>query len=269
MNLRINSSLDIIKNKNMIVYPNAKINLGLNVLERRLDGYHEISSIFYPVIDLFDILEIIPAEVFLFTSSGLAIPGDENICIKAYNLLKEDFSIHPIRIHLHKQIPIGAGLGGGSADGAFTLIILNQLFDLKLSRDQLEKYALQLGSDCPFFIDNTPKYVSGIGQEMSSIDLDLSNLELKFIFPDLHISTAEAYTGIRPQLPQVNLLDLISQPIDNWKDRVRNDFETSVFIKHPSLKIMKQKFYENGAIYASMSGSGSVIYGLFQKQKCN
>jgi len=170
---------------------------------------------------------------------------------------------------LHKQIPIGAGLGGGSADGAFTLIILNQLFDLKLSRDQLERYALQLGSDCPFFIDNTPKYVSGIGQEMSSIDLDLSNLELKFIYPDLHISTAEAYTGIRPQLAQINLLDLISQPIDTWKDRVKNDFETSVFIKHPSLKIMKQKFYEDGAIYASMSGSGSVIYGLFQKKKSN
>ena len=249
----------------MILYPNAKINIGLNVLKRRSDGYHDISSVFYPVIDLFDILEVMPDDVLLFSSSGLDIPGEKNICLKAYNLLKEDFGIPPVRIHLHKQIPIGAGLGGGSADGAFTLMILNQLFNLKLSNNQLEKYALYLGSDCPFFIDNTPKYVAGKGQEMTSIDLDLSNFELKFIFPDLHISTANAYAGIIPQLSQIKLLDMISQPLEAWKDRVRNDFETSVFIKHPSLKIIKQKFYEDGAIYASMSGSGSVIYGIFQK----
>ena len=249
----------------MIVYPNAKINLGLNVLQRRVDGYHEISSIFYPVKELFDILEIIPADVFLFSSSGLAIPGDENICMKAYNLLKKDFGINPVRIHLHKLIPIGSGLGGGSADGAFTLIVLNDLFNLSLSQNQLEGYALRLGSDCPFFIQNTSKYVSGIGQEMSSFDLDLSDFELKFIFPELHISTADAYAGISPQLPQINLLDLINQPLDCWKDKVKNDFETSAFIKYPILKTIKEQLYRDGAVYASMTGSGSVIYGLFQK----
>lgn len=249
----------------MIVYPNAKINLGLNVLKRRADGYHDISSVFYPVNELFDILEIIPADDFLFSSSGLSISGDENICIKAYNLLKEDFSINPVRIYLHKQIPIGSGLGGGSADGAFTLIVLNELFNLRLSQNQLEAYALLLGADCPFFIENTPKYVSGIGEKMSSIDLDLSDFELKFIFPDLHISTADAYAGISPQSPLVSLLDLINQPLDCWKGKVKNDFETLAFMKHPILKKIKDNLYRKSAIYASMTGSGSVIYGLFKK----
>ena len=168
-------------------------------------------------------------------------------------------------MHLHKQIPIGAGLGGGSADGAFTLIALNQLFDLRLSKEQLEKYALQLGADCPFFIENTPKYVSGIGEKMSSIDLDLSAFELQFIFPELHISTAEAYSEITPQLPLKNLLDLIHQPLENWKGKLKNDFEISAFKKHPKLKLMKEQLYADGAIYASMSGSGSVLYGVFKK----
>ena len=249
----------------MIVYPNAKINLGLNVLKKRADGYHDISSVFYPVKELFDILEIIPADDFLFSSSGLSISGDENICIKAYNLLKEDFRINPVRVHLHKQIPIGSGLGGGSADGAFTLIVLNELFNLRLSQNQLEEYALLLGADCPFFIENTPKYVSGIGEKMSSIDLDLSDFELKFIFPDLHISTADAYAGISPQSTLVSLLDLINQPLDCWKGKVKNDFETLAFMKHPILKKIKDKLYRKSAIYASMTGSGSVIYGLFKK----
>ena len=249
----------------MIVYPNAKINLGLNVLEKRADGYHEISSVFYPVKELFDSLEIIPADVLLFSSSGIAITGEGNICMKAYDLLKAEFGIRPIKMHLHKQIPVGAGLGGGSADGAFTLIALNQLFDLRLSKEQLEKYALQLGADCPFFIENTPKYVSGIGEKMSSIDLDLSAFELQFIFPELHISTTEAYAEITPQLPLKNLLDLIHQPLENWKGKVKNDFEISAFKKHPKLKLMKEQLYSDGAIYASMSGSGSVLYGVFKK----
>ena len=247
----------------MIVYPNAKINLGLNVLQKRADGYHEISSVFYPVKDIIDILEIIPADILVFSSSGVTIPGEGNICMKAYDLLKADFGIHPVKIHLHKQIPIGAGLGGGSADGAFTLIALNQIFDLKLSKDQLNKYALQLGADCPFFIENTPKYVSGIGEKMSPVDLDLSAFELKFIFPNLHISTAEAYAGITPQLPPVNLLNLISQPLEIWKEKIKNDFEIFAFTKHQELKIMKAQLYTDGAIYASMSGSGSVLYGVF------
>ena len=247
----------------MIVYPNAKINLGLNVLEKRVDGYHEISSVFYPVKELFDILEIIPSDVLLFSSSGVTIPGEGNICMKAYDLLKADFGIHSVKIHLHKQIPIGAGLGGGSADGAFTLIALNQIFDLKLSFEQLEKYALQLGADCPFFIENTPKYVTGIGERMFAVNLDLSSFELKFILPELHISTTKAYAGITPQLPTINLLDLITQSIEHWKGKVKNDFEIFAFTKHPKLKVMKEQLYADGAIYASMSGSGSVLYGVF------
>ncbi|MEC9208876.1 MAG: 4-(cytidine 5'-diphospho)-2-C-methyl-D-erythritol kinase [Bacteroidota bacterium] len=247
----------------MIVYPNGKINLGLNVIEKREDGYHNISSVFYPVKELFDILEIIPSNLFSFESSGVTIPGEKNICTQAYELLKADFGINSVKIHLHKQIPIGAGLGGGSANGAFTLVALSQLFDLKLSKEQLEKYALQLGADCPFFIENTPKYVNGIGEKMSSVDLDLTSFELKFIFPELHISTAEAYAGIIPQLPATNLLNLITQPLENWKGKVKNDFEISAFVKHPTLKVMKKQLYADGAIYASMSGSGSVLYGIF------
>ena len=249
----------------MIVYPNAKINLGLNVLKKRVDGYHEISSIFYPVKELYDILEILPSDDFSFTSSGIEIHGDRNICTKAFELLQQDFKIGNVKIHLHKLIPIGAGLGGGSADGAFVLKAFNTLFDLKLSNTELEKYALKLGADCPFFIYNTPKYVTGIGEKMTAIDLDLSEFELQFIFPDLHISTAKAYGGVTPDIPERNLLDAIKYPIDNWKEELQNDFEVSAFAKYPQLAKMKAKLYADGAIYASMTGSGSVIYGMFEK----
>jgi len=249
----------------MIVYPNAKINIGLNVLEKRADGYHELSSVFYPVKDLCDILEILPSTKFFFSSSGIKIPGEGNICAKAFEMLKQDFEIGNVKIHLHKQIPIGAGLGGGSADGAFMLKAMNLLFDLKLSASQLEKYALQLGADCPFFIENTPKYVTGIGEKMMDIDLDLSNYEIKFIFPELHISTANAYDDISPKIPENNLLDLMNQPIENWKEKVKNDFEVTAFTTHSQLQKMKNKLYTDGAIYASMSGSGSVLYGVFEK----
>ena len=247
----------------MIVYPNAKINIGLNVLKKRDDGYHELSSVFYPVTELCDILEILPDKRFSFSSSGLAIPGNSNICIKAFELLKADFEIDNVRIHLHKQIPIGAGLGGGSSDGAFALKALNKIFDLELSIIELEYYALQLGADCPFFIENSPKYITGIGDKMSNINLDLSPYKLKFIFPELHISTDEAYGGITPKIPETNLLDLINLSIKDWKGRVKNDFEISAFKTHPQLPKMKEKLYADGAIYVSMTGSGSVIYGVF------
>ena len=249
----------------MIVYPNAKINIGLNVLEKRADGYHELSSVFYPVKDLCDILEILPSTEFSFSSSGIEILGEGNICTKAFEMLKQDFGINNVSIHLHKQIPIGAGLGGGSADGAFMLKAMNLLFDLKLSTSQLEKYALQLGADCPFFIENIPKYVQGVGEKMIGVDLDLSAYELRFIFPELHISTAEAYCDIIPRIPETNLLDLINQPIENWKGKVKNDFEISVFKTNPKLKEMKEQLYADGAIYASMSGSGSALYGIFRR----
>ena len=247
----------------MIVYPNAKINIGLNVLEKQADGYHKLSSVFYPVNELYDILEILPAKHFSFSSSGIAIPGNSNICVKAFELLKADFEIANVIMHLHKQIPIGAGLGGGSADGAFALKALNEIFKLELSIIELEDYALQLGADCPFFIENSPKYITGIGEKMRNINLDLSSYKLKFIYPELHISTAEAYGGIIPSQPKKNLLDLINQPIENWKKSVKNDFEVATFAKYPELAKMKEQLYADGAIYASMTGSGSVIYGVF------
>ena len=247
----------------MIVYPNAKINIGLNVLEKQADGYHKLSSVFYPVNELYDILEILPAKHFSFSSSGIAIPGNSNICVKAFELLKADFEIENVIMHLNKQIPIGAGLGGGSADGAFALKALNEIFKLELSIIELEDYALQLGADCPFFIENSPKYITGIGEKMRNINLDLSSYKLKFIYPELHISTAEAYGGIIPSQPKKNLLDLINQPIENWKKSVKNDFEVAAFAKYPELAKMKEQLYADGAIYASMTGSGSVIYGVF------
>jgi len=247
----------------MILYPNAKINIGLNVIEKKANGYHELSSVFYPIKDLCDILEILHAKDFTFSSSGISIPEQSNICIKAFELLKSDFEIGNVAMHLHKKIPIGAGLGGGSADGAFALKALNEIFKLELSIIELESYALQLGADCPFFIKNSPKYVTGIGEKMMNINLDLSSFKLKFIFPELHISTAEAYEGIIPNRSKKNLLDLIKQPIENWKSAVNNDFEIAAFENYPQLKKIKENLYADGAIYASMTGSGSVLYGVF------
>ena len=247
----------------MIVYPNAKINIGLNVLEKQADGYHKISSVFYPVNELFDILEIFPSKDFCFSSSGIEIPGNSNLCVKAFELLRSDFEIGNVTMHLHKQIPIGAGLGGGSADGAFALKALNEIFDLELSIIELEEYALQLGADCPFFIENSPKYITGIGEKMMIFNFDLSAYKLKFIFPELHISTHEAYECVIPNCPERNLHDLIKKPINNWRKTVKNDFEISAFIKYPELNKIKENLYADGAIYASMTGSGSVIYGIF------
>jgi len=249
----------------MIVYPNAKINIGLNIIEKKLNGYHEISSVFYPVRELFDILEILPSDIFSFSSTGISIPGKSNTCTQAYDLFKQEFNITPVKIHLHKQIPVGGGLGGGSADGAFTLIVLNEIFDLKLSKTQLEKYALRLGADCPFFIQNTSKHVTGIGEKMQAYNLDLSAYHIKFIFPRLHISTTEAYSRVIPKLPKIDLLNIINQPLNTWKVKLRNDFEESIFSQYHTLKEMKEKLYADGAIYASMTGSGSVLYGIFQK----
>ena len=249
----------------MIIYPNAKINLGLNILRRRKDGYHDISSVFYPVIQLFDILEIIPANTFSCSVSGHSIDVKQNICVQAFNLIKQNFGIDPVKIHLHKKIPIGAGLGGGSSDGAFTLIALNQIYNLQLSNLQLKKYALQLGADCPFFIDNTPQYVTGIGDKIIPIDLDLREFEFKFFFPEFHISTAEAYSNVNPRIPDRSLLSVIELPAEKWKSKLKNDFELSQFAKYPILKSIKEKFYSDGAVYVSMTGSGSVVYALFKR----
>ena len=249
----------------MIVYPNAKINLGLNVLSKKEDGYHDISSVFYPVKECVDILEIIISERFEFTRSGIEISDGENLCEKAWKLLDNDFGIGNVKIHLHKQIPIGAGLGGGSADASFTLKYLTELFDLNLNNKELEKYALRLGADCPFFIDNTPKLVEGIGEKMTSIDLDLSNYEIRLVNPEIHISTKEAYSGIVPKTPVLSVEKIIELPIIEWKGKLKNDFEESVFEKHQQLEGIKDELYKQGSIYSSMSGSGSIVFGIFEK----
>ena len=249
----------------MIVYPNAKINLGLNVLCKREDGYHDISSVFYPVKECVDILEIVKSERFEFIKSGIEIPDGENLCEKAWKLLDTDFGIGNVKIHLHKQIAIGAGLGGGSADASFTLKSLNELFELKITNIQLEKYALKLGADCPFFIDNTTKLIEGIGEKMTSIDLDLSDYEIRLVNPDIHISTKEAFSWVVPETTEQDIEQIIQLPIKEWKNKLKNDFEKSVFIKYPELINLKDKLYKEGAIYASMSGSGSVVFGVFEK----
>ena len=249
----------------MIVYPNAKINLGLNILKKRNDGYHDISSVFYPVKDFVDILEIIKFDTFEFVNSGIEIPNGENICEKAWKLFHKDYGIGNVKIHLHKQIPVGGGLGGGSSDASFTLKALNELFELNLSNEELQEYSLLLGADCPFFIDNRPKLVEGIGEKMISIDLDLSKFEIRLINPGIHISTQEAYNGVLPRTPELSLEEIIELPINEWKNKLQNDFEDSIFTQHSSIKDIKNYLYKEGAVYASMSGSGSVVYGIFEK----
>lgn len=251
----------------MIVFPNAKINIGLNVVEKRIDGFHNIESIFYPVMELFDVLEIIKSEKLQFSSSGIAIPGNEadNLCVKAFGLLKADFNISPVHIHLHKVIPIGAGLGGGSADAAFTLKALNQLFELHLTDEQLIEYARKLGSDCAFFIKNKPIYAFGKGDEFEPIELDLSKLDIKIEYPKIHVGTAEAYAGVHPKKSVTNIKEAIQLPVSEWRNALKNDFEESIFPNHPQIKALKEKFYNEGAIYASMTGSGSAVFGIFKK----
>ena len=249
----------------MILYPNAKINLGLNIESKRSDGYHNISSVFYPIYDCFDILEIVSSNSFLFTSSGIPIPGSNNLCIKAYDLLKLKFNIPAVHIHLHKKIPIGAGLGGGSSDGAFVLKGLNDLFKLNISNKILKDLALELGADCPFFIENEPKYITGIGDLMENIKLDLSMYEIRLVDSKIHINTKNAYSNIVPKSQKLKLSELIRKPIRLWKDLITNDFEQTVFKNYPKLSKVKENLYEKGAIFSSMTGTGSTIYGLFKK----
>lgn len=252
----------------MISYPSAKINIGLNIVEKRADGYHNIESVFYPI-PLFDILEINKSSNFSFSCSGLAIAGNvhDNIIVKAYHLLKSKYNIGEVSIHLHKQIPMGAGLGGGSADGAETLNMLNTIFKLNLTNTELEKIALKLGSDCPFFIENTPKYVSGIGDIMETVEIDLKGLHLYLVNPEIHISTKAAYADIIALPSDIKLFSLAQGNKLEWKETIKNDFEKSIFNKYPKLKSLKDSIYAKGAFYASMSGSGSTLYGLFSEEQ--
>ncbi len=252
----------------MITYPNAKINIGLNICSKRPDGFHNIETVFVPI-DLYDALEIhqdttIDSD-FQFTNTGKIINDsvDNNLCIKALRLLKAHYCIPPVSIHLHKYIPFGAGLGGGSADAAFTLKMLNILFNLNIEDNNLSKYAAMLGADCSFFIKNKAAFGKEKGDVLNEIELDLSTYKCMLVFPEIQIATAEAYSLAKPQLPENSLFDAIRKPIEDWKNYIKNDFEEAIFGKYPVLQQIKNKLYENGAVYAAMSGSGSAVFGIF------
>lgn len=250
----------------MLTFPNAKINLGLNILGKRQDGYHDIETCLYPI-PLYDALEIIPASKFEFHCTGLKVNGtaSDNLSVKAYNLLNDEFDIPQVKIHLHKVIPMGGGLGGGSSDGAFTLKTLNDLFDLRIPVNQLKGLAGSLGSDCPFFIENVPVIASGRGTDTKPIQVNLRGKYLVLFFPDIHISTQEAYALTTPNHSAKSVRDILSQEVSTWKDQLKNDFEGPIFEKHSKLSDIKKQLYNKGAIYAAMTGSGSTMFGIFDQ----
>ena len=254
---------------NMIVFPNAKINLGLNIVSKREDGYHNIESIFYPI-PLYDILEVIPADKnkksFSLEVMDLPDDGKQNLVEKAYLKLVDKYDIPPIEVILKKCIPFAAGLGGGSADAAYMLKILNEMFINRISEEEMLEIGKDIGADVPFFIKNKPVFAEGIGTDFSDIDLSLNGYFIVLIKPDIAISTAEAYSGVTPCIPNYSLKDVIKQPICEWRGVVKNDFEKSLFPKYPRLKEIKESLYEVGAEYASMSGSGSSIFGIFKNE---
>ena len=248
----------------MISFPNAKINIGLNVVSKRDDGYHNLETIFYPV-KLADALELADSDKMQFSSSGIKIDGnpENNLVVKAYKLLQKDFKLPLVKLHLNKVIPFGAGLGGGSSDAAFTLKMLNDYFNLKIPSAKLENYAAQIGADCPFFINNKPTFATGIGDQFQPINLDLTEYEILIVKPNISVSTPDAYKNIIPSKPEFNLKDIENLPIESWKDYIKNDFEESVFETYPEIENLKQTLYKMGALYASMSGSGSALFGVF------
>ena len=249
----------------MVFFPPCKINLGLNILNKRPDGFHTIETCFYPV-PWTDILEINHSEELTFSSSGNIIPGkaDENLCLKAYRLMQKEFNLPPVKIHLHKIIPTGAGLGGGSSDAAHTLRKLNEIFQLNISNEKLMRYATELGSDCAFFVQDKPMLGSGRGEVLTDITINLSGKFLVLVKPGIQVSTAEAYSTVKPNQTASPLHSILTKhPLSEWKYVVKNDFEESVFEKHPEIQSIKEKLYDLGAIYASMSGSGSAVFGIF------
>ncbi|WP_437918630.1 4-(cytidine 5'-diphospho)-2-C-methyl-D-erythritol kinase [Sphingobacterium sp. LRF_L2] len=252
----------------MISYANAKINVGLNIIGKRPDGYHDLQTVFYPF-PLYDIIEMHEKKEgdTSLMITGMRLPlDDNNLCLRAYRLLKQEFDLPAVGLHLHKRIPFGAGLGGGSSDAAAVLKMLNERFTLGLTFSKLEAYAGKLGADCPFFIQNTPVYGEGIGTTFSAIDLDLSSKYLVLIKPAIHVSTAEAYSGVIPCSAEEDLMELLRLPVQEWKFHVKNDFEDSLFEKYPVIRDAKIALYEAGALYASMSGSGSAVYGIFARE---
>lgn len=257
----------------MLIFPNAKINLGLYVTEKRTDGYHNISSLMYPI-KWSDMLEIIEnkdphAPPVSLSASGIHIAGhlENNLVYRAVMLLKNDFSFPSVNIHLHKIVPMGAGLGGGSADAAYAIKLVNESFHLGLNTAQMCDYCRKIGSDCAFFIDNKPAIVSQKGDILKPYDIDLSDFQLIIIVPDVAVNTANAYAHLTPQKMEYELTDILHRSVYEWKDLLRNDFEKSIFSLFPQIKTIKDAFYDSGAVYASMSGSGSAVFGLFKKEK--
>jgi 4-diphosphocytidyl-2-C-methyl-D-erythritol kinase len=261
----------------MVVFPNCKINLGLNIIQKRTDGFHDLETVFYPV-PIKDVLEIITdqqtdqASNIQYSASGLLVEGDlsNNLCVKAYQLLKKDFPKLPfIKMHLHKNIPMGAGLGGGSSDGASTLLLLNQKYQLALSEEQLIQYALLLGSDCPFFIINKPSFAKGRGEILHTIDLDLSQFQFYIVNPGIHISTGWAFSQILPSKALYPIEETILTPIGQWKGILSNDFEKPVIKHYPEIGHIINQLYAHGAVYAALSGTGSTVFGIFPKGVIN
>jgi len=265
----------------MIVFPNAKVNLGLNVLRRRDDGFHDISTVFVPYKGMTDVLEVVFAdEPGMFEYGRLCgCEPEKNLCFKAYRLMAEKYGIGPVQIHLHKNIPSGSGLGGGSADAAFTLRLLNDLFGLGLSDEALAADAATLGSDCAFFIYNRPMLASGRGEILQDCPVSLDGYHIEVVIPmrrvgageaggpvevPVHVSTAEAYRSVTPAIPATPLEEIVSLPVEKWRDLLVNDFEASILPAHPEIAAAKQAFYDRGAVYASMSGSGSSVFGIFR-----
>lgn len=255
----------------MKIKANCKINLGLDVLRRREDGFHELDTVMLPVYGLYDLLDIEPIEsdVPQFENAGLAVdcPAEQNICLKAWRLMHERYGVGAVHITLDKRVPFGAGLGGGSADGTMTLLALNELFALGLSEAELIDLAAELGSDTAFFVRNTPQRCTGRGEVMEPIALDLEGLWIALIKPDEGVSTREAYSGVKPAVPAVPLIERLQRPIQEWQGLIKNDFEPHIFAAHPAIEAAKMELLAAGAIYAAMSGSGSTVYGLFDDEK--
>ena len=257
----------------MITFPNAKINLGLDIVEKRPDGYHNLETVFYPI-PLCDILEITPATEpdapdYTFKMYNAVFEGNDadNLVIKAYKALAADHKLPKVDISLYKHIPTGAGLGGGSADAAFALKMLNEIAGLGLTALQLRSYASRIGADCAFFIDNIPAYATGIGDILTPTQCSISGYHLVLVKPDIHVSTKDAYSLVTPQKPQEPLTDIAARPINEWKGAMKNDFEKSIFAKHPTMAKVKEQLYAMGAMYASMSGSGSSFFGIFNEEQ--
>lgn len=252
----------------MVLFPHAKINLGLQVTGKRPDGFHDLVSCFYPI-TWYDVLEIMPSKKFSFTTTGVSVPGsqEENLCVRAYRLLNKKHSLGAVRMHLHKVIPIGAGLGGGSADAAYTLRALVELFQLDLGQEEMQHMAANLGSDCPFFLQPNPLMVRGKGDILEPFEFSLPPGYLAVIFPGFHISTKEAFAELRAVPPHYDLGEVImNTPVEDWKDVLTNDFEHTVFRRFPSLEKLKKALYASGAVFASLTGSGAAVYGYFREK---